>query len=95
MYNEQNNRFTNQVSEFNQSASPIPAKRKKRKNGIFKRAAAFVLCAVIFGGLAGGSFYGVNALLGNTETAESQESGATSLSMVSHIHHRQTASRWM
>ena len=72
------------MSEFNQSASPIPAKRKKRKNGIFKRAAAFILCAVIFGGLAGGSFYGVNALLGNTETAESQESGAASLSTVSY-----------
>ena len=49
MYNEQNNRFTNQVSEFNPSASPIPARKTKRKNGFFQRATAFVLCAVIFG----------------------------------------------
>lgn len=59
--------------------------QKERKDGFLRKAAAFVLSAAIFGGLAGGSFYGVNALLGSAETAgESQESGAASLSMVSY-----------
>lgn len=88
MYKEQNNRFTDRMSESNQSASRIPVKRKKRKKGGFKKAIASVLCAVILGGLAGGSFYGVNMLLSSTETAaESQvtASGSTaSLSTVSY-----------
>ncbi len=84
MYNEQNNRFTNQVSEFNQSASPISAKRKQRKGDLLRKAVAFVLSAIIFGGLAGGSFYGVNALLCSTTTAESQDSGTSFLSKVSY-----------
>ena len=91
MYNEQNNRFTNQVSEFNQSASPISAKRKQRKGDLLRKAVAFVLSAIIFGGLAGGSFYGVNALLCSTTTAESQDSPLSFLRYL--IHHRQTASR--
>lgn len=88
MYREQNNRFTDGMSEIDQSASQFPVKRKKRKQRFFKKAAASVLCAVILGGLAGGSFYGVNMLLGSTETvAESQvtaSGSATSLSTVSY-----------
>ena len=85
MYNEQENRTVDYMSEVEQPVSRISTKRKKRKDGFLRKAAAFVLSAAIFGGLAGGSFYGVNALLGSAETAgESQESGAASLSMVSY-----------
>lgn len=85
MYNEQENRTVDYMSEVEQPVSRISTKRKKRKDGFLRKAAAFVLSAAIFGGLAGGSFYGVNALPGSAETAgESQESGAASLSMVSY-----------
>lgn len=43
------------------------------------------MSAAVFGGVAGGSFFGVSTLLGSAKTvAESQESGAASLSMVSY-----------
>lgn len=81
MYIKQKNRFTDPMSEFGQSVSFVYT--KKRKNGIFKKTAAFAMSAVILGGLAGGSFYGVNALLGSAGT-ESQGSGASSLSTVAY-----------
>lgn len=85
MYNEQENRTVDYMSEVKQPESKITTKRKQRKGGFLRKAAAFVLSAIIFGGLAGGSFYGVNALLGSAETAaESQESGAASLSTISY-----------
>lgn len=85
MYNEQENRTMDYMSEVEQSESRISTKRKQRKGGFLRKATAFVLSAAIFGGLAGGSFYGVNALLGSAATAaESQDSGITSLSTVSY-----------
>ena len=90
MYNEQKYRPMDHMSEFEQSGSPIPTKRKQRKGKIFRKSAAFVLSAVIFGGLAGGSFYGVNALLGYTESAvaenqTAEQDSAVSLSALSYI----------
>lgn len=85
MYNEQENRTMDYMSEVEQSESRISTKRKQRKGGFLRKAAAFVLSAAIFGGLAGGSFYGVNALLGNTEiVAESQDSRTSFISAVSY-----------
>ena len=85
MYNEQENRTMDYIPEVEQLASRISTKRKQRKGGFLRKAAAFVLSAAIFGGVAGGSLFGVNALLGSVETAtESQESGAASLSMASY-----------
>lgn len=43
-------------------------RKKTKKKRTLQKATAIVLSAVIFGGLAGGSFYGVNVLLGNAET---------------------------
>ena len=90
MYNKQKYRPMNHMSQFEQSGSPIPTKRKQRKGKIFRKSAAFVLSAVIFGGLAGGSFYGVNALLGYTESAVAENQAAeqdcaVSLSALSYI----------
>ena len=85
MYNEQENRTMDYMSEVKQPESRISTKRKQRKGGFLRKTAAFVLSAAIFGGVAGGSFFGVNALLGSAETATgSQESGAVSLSTVSY-----------
>ena len=69
MYNEQENRTMDYMPEVEQSVSRIYMKRKQRKGGFLRKVAAFVLSAAIFGGIAGGSFFGVNKLLGNSETA--------------------------
>lgn len=87
MYNEQENRTMDYMPEVQQSASRISTKRKQRKGGFLRKAAAFVLSAAIFGGLAGGSFYGVNKLLGNSETAtteNAEENNGVSLSALSY-----------
>lgn len=85
MHNKQENRTMDYMLEIEQPVSKISKRRKRRKGGFLRKTAAFVLRAAIFGGLAGGSFYGVNALLDNTATAEeSQESGAAFLSTVSY-----------
>lgn len=62
-----------------------PKKRRKRMNP-FKKFVALVLSAVVFGGVSGGAFYGVNTLLGNTVVQESVavETGTASLSTVSY-----------
>lgn len=87
MYNEQEFKVTNYDTEQKKPES-LNRRKKPRKKGILQKATALVLSAVIFGGLAGGSFYGVNVLLGNAETAaENQATGlgnATSLSTVSY-----------
>lgn len=71
---------------FNQSNSqpegPVSHKKKKNKNGFARKTAALVLSAVLFGGVAGGTFYGVNTLLAQN-TAASQTTAAA-LSSVSY-----------
>lgn len=89
MYTEQKYSSTDHRSELECSASPVSVGRKKKGWGGFKRAAAFVVSAVIFGGLAGASFYEITTLLAHSGTAaiESQESEpnrTTSLSAVSY-----------
>lgn len=87
MYNELEFKVNNYNTEQKKSGS-LNKRKKTRKKRILQKATALVLSAVIFGGLAGGSFYGVNVLLGNAETAaESQGTGlgnSTSLSTVSY-----------
>ena len=87
MYNEQENRTMDYMPEVEQSVSRISTKRKQRKGGFLRKATAFVLSAAIFGGVAGGSFYGVNKLLGNSKTAiteNAEESNGVSLSALSY-----------
>ena len=76
MYNEQENRTMAFMPEADPSVSQI-SKRKQRKGRFLKKAAAFVLSAAIFGGLAGGTFYGVNRLLGNSEAATTENTETT------------------
>lgn len=86
MYNEQESRTMDYMPEVEQSVSGVFTKRKQRKGGFLRKAAAFVLSAAIFGGVAGGSFYGVNKMLGDSTTAttESQQDSTDSLSAMAY-----------
>lgn len=79
MYNNQEYTFENYSVEANLPESPNGKKAPHRKKKFPAKAAAFVLSAVLFGGVAGGTFYGVNALLENSQAADgiSQSSGVS------------------
>ena len=65
------------------SGQPLaPQRRRPKRPSFFQRAVALVLCAALFGGVAGGSFYGVNRLLGSLESPSS-DSGSSLTSSVS------------
>ena len=65
------------------SGQPLaPQRRRPKRPSFFQRAVALVLCAALFGGVAGGSFYGVNRLLGSLEP-DSSDSGSSLTSSVS------------
>lgn len=83
MYNEQENRIMDYMPEVEQSASRTSMKRKQRKGVFLRKAAMFVLSAAIFGGVAGGSFFGVNKLLDNSETAITENTEAVQNNSVS------------
>lgn len=86
MYNNQEYTFENYSVEANLPESPNGKKAPHRKKKFPTKAAAFVLSAVLFGGVAGGTFYGVNILLENLQAAEGQgtaENNSVSLSNVS------------
>ena len=59
-----------------------PGGEGPKRPSFFQRAVALVLCAALFGGVAGGSFYGVNRLLGSLEP-DSSDSGSSLTSSVS------------
>lgn len=56
---------------------------QRRKKSRFKKFASLALSAVLFGGVAGGAFYGVNTLLDSGETAQYAETGTISASLAS------------
>ena len=60
----------------------VPQRRRPKRPSFFQRAVALVLCAALFDGVAGGSFYGVNRLLGSLEP-DSSDSGSSRTSSVS------------
>ena len=60
----------------------VPQRRRPKRPSFFQRVVALVLCAALFGGVAGGSFYGVNRLLGYLESPSS-DSGSSRTSSVS------------
>lgn len=65
------------------SGQPLaPQRQRPKRPSFFQRAVALVLCAALFGGVAGGSFYGVNRLLGSLEP-DSSDSGSSLTSSVS------------
>lgn len=60
----------------------VPQRRRPKRPSFFQRVVTLVLCAALFGGVAGGSFYGVNRLLGYLESPSS-DSGSSRTSSVS------------
>lgn len=73
MYSEQENRAMAYMPEAEQAVSRISTKGKQRKGGFLRKAAALVLSAAIFGGVAGGSFFGVNHLLAVSQTEMTED----------------------
>ncbi len=73
MYNERKYRSAGSISELNYPVSPVSRKKRTMKRRIFRKTAVLALSAAIFGGIAGGSFYGVNTLLGGSSLAEPSE----------------------
>lgn len=74
MYDDQEFRPADHMSELYQQE--VAAGRTRKPGGPRRRTArkavALVLSAVLFGGIAGGSFYGVNALLSGTDEAQQE-----------------------
>lgn len=67
--------------DFPESGTPSP-----KKHGFWKKATALVLSALVFGGAAGGAFYGLTAALGSPEGTKPEEtqSGTYSLTSLSY-----------
>lgn len=67
--------------DFPESGTP-----STKKHGFWKKATALVLSALVFGGAAGGAFYGLTAALGSPEGTKSEEtqSGTYSLTSLSY-----------
>lgn len=68
MYYESKYKDVNTVTEPEYSASSVHKKAQPKARKFFKKGIAFVLSAVLFGGIAGGTFYEVNTLLQNSGT---------------------------
>ena len=88
MYNEQEYTAREPISKLNQLGAPVYGKGKTKKKKIFRKAVAFVLSAIFLGGIAGGSFFGVNTLLSHFystiwENQEAVQNEGTFLSALS------------
>lgn len=88
MYQEQEYKVIDCTMEQNQLPAAVCSQKGPRKNSIFKKAAAIILSAALFGGVAGGTFYGVNALLESSQTADTQSSNIS----LSNLSYTSTAS---
>lgn len=83
MYNEKNHTFIDHIPDAEYPQPPVH--RVKPRGGFFKKAVCFAVCAAVFGGIAGGSFYGVNFLLENTGgAANTAQTSGTSAATVSY-----------
>ena len=77
------------VSQTSQPLPPVTGGHSSKAPGkkrFWKKAAALVLSALIFGGAAGGAFYGLTAVLGSPEGTQQEDaqSGSYSLSQLSY-----------
>lgn len=68
-------------NDFPEFENPSP-----KKHGFWKKATALVLSALVFGGAAGGAFYGLTAALGSPEGTQQEavQSGTYSLTSLSY-----------
>lgn len=86
---EQKYQLTEHTSNQSHPVSSVRRTRRTRKNRFFKKTVSLVLSAVIFGGIASGSFYAVNKLLNNftsytAENSSTSQGNGISLSNVSY-----------
>ncbi len=96
MYNQQEYRVINHDMEQNQSLAVVSRQGKSGKNSVFRKAVGIVLSAALFGGVAGGAFYGINAALQSSQTAYTQygvQSSDISLSNLSYTSDESTTSQ--
>lgn len=92
MYNNQEYISTNFTTESNLPKSPNYKKNPHKKNKIARKIVALGLSAVFFGGIAGGSFYGVNNLLESFQTQEAQNSVSSSDVSLSNVSYTSNSS---
>lgn len=83
MYNEQEWKTVNYKGEEKRTVKSCRRKRKRKKKRILAKTAALLMSGVIFGGIAGGCFYGINTLLANRETTVSESQAAVQDATVS------------
>lgn len=86
MYNNENYNWNdNQGQEASDNGSyeypvqdnPVKKPKKNKNNSMMKKAGMLVMCAVLFGGTAGGTFAGVTKMIeANSSKASAAESGA-------------------
>lgn len=92
MYNNQEYISANFTTESNLPKSPNYKKNPRKKNKIARKIVALGLSAVFFGGIAGGSFYGVNNLLESFQTQEGQNSVSSSDVSLSNVSYTSNSS---
>ena len=73
MMNEQGYTSVNYTTDSKYSTLPARRKNQPRKRKLLRKGMALVCSAVLFGGIAGGTFYGVNAVLGNTQSVQEEQ----------------------
>ena len=92
MYNNQEYISANFTTESNLPKSPNYKKTPHKKNKIARKIVAIGLSAVFFGGIAGGSFYGVNNLLESFQTQGGQNSVSSSDLSLSNVSYTSNSS---
>ena len=71
MYRNRQFNFNNGAGQTNPLGSASPEnERGKKGKGLLTKAVAITLSAALFGGVAGATFYGVNAWLGDGQQAQ-------------------------
>ena len=92
MYNNQEYISTNFTTESNLPKSPNYKKTPHNNNKVARKIVALGLSAVFFGGIAGGSFYGVNNLLESFQTQGGQSSVSSSDVSLSNVSYTSNSS---
>ncbi len=69
--------FSNEVISTNENRNYTKSRKRRRKKSMFKKLVSLSFCAALFGGVSGGTFYGINKVLWGREAfAESRTSEA-------------------
>ena len=87
MYHNHHDFYTNGERNSLLPVSPDFQKTQRKKKGVLTKVLSFTLSAVLFGGMAGGAFYGVNTWLEASESTTAQsvtQSSGVSLASLSY-----------